>query len=201
MAKLFFKTGTMGGGKTLDLLRCKYNYEERGMKTLAFKPILDTSEGVKECLIRSRTGMECEAIWIEKDMDLTKYIMDYLEKNKLDVIIIDEVQFLTEKQIEQLQEIVYDLHIPIICYGLTTDFRGYLFPSISRLIALADDISRIKAICWCGAKASQNARVINGEMVIEGNQIEIKNQNDIKYIALCNRHFRERKISNKVENQ
>ncbi|MGL5765306.1 MAG: thymidine kinase [Sarcina sp.] len=191
MAKLYFKTGTMGSGKSLDLLRCNYNYTEREKNPLVLKPSLDTRD---KCNITSRTGMNCEALTVKECDSLVEKIQNENIKNQIDVVIVDEVQFLTEKQIEELQDIVYDLNIPVIAYGLTTNFKGYLFPSIARLLSLADKIESVKSVCWCGKKAKQNARIVDGKMVVDGELVQIGGNES--YVALCNKHFRDMDLGN-----
>lgn len=194
MAKLFFKTGTMGSSKSLDLIRAEYNYREKGLKTLVFKPSQDCREGSEKCIIKSRAGLSVEGEWIYPGDDIFKYIKLIHSKNKVNAVFIDEVQFLTEQQIKQLQDVVYDLEIPVLAYGLKTDFKGNLFIGAAKLIALADEIDIIPSICWCGKKAKQNARVLNGKLVTEGDVIQIGG--DESYIALCNKHFRNMDIGN-----
>lgn len=168
MAKLYFKTGTMGSGKSRDLRRTAFNYIERGMNILTFKPILDDRDGLKDCYITSRDGDKIEADWIYEGDNIFNLVKETIREKEISAIIIDEVQFLNETQIEQLQEIVLELSIPVLAYGLKTDFRGYLFPSIARLLAICDDVEEIRSICFCGKKATQNARIINGKVAKEG---------------------------------
>ncbi|MEG1310464.1 MAG: thymidine kinase [Romboutsia sp.] len=188
MAKLYFKTGVMGSSKSLDMIRSNYNYIERGMKTLIFKPSVDTRSGTDECWITSRTGMRVKGQWISTETNLFTFIKDLSRENKYAAVFIDEVQFLTEKQIEELQDIVYELNIPVLAYGLKTDFRGYLFPGVARLLALADDVQEIRSICWCGNRATQNVRIIDNKVVKDGDIIQIGGEGS--YSALCNKHFR-----------
>lgn len=192
MAKLYFKTGTMGSGKSRDLRRVTFNYIERGMNILTFKPILDTRDGVKDCFITSRDGDKIEADWIFQKDNIFQLVKETIEDKKISAVIIDEVQFLTELQIEQLQDIVLELNIPVLAYGLKTDFQGFLFPSIARLLALADDVEEIRSICWCGKRATQNARIINNKVTKDGNLIQIGGNES--YIALCNKHFKNGKL-------
>ncbi|MBY6838690.1 thymidine kinase [Clostridium botulinum] len=199
MAKLYFKYGTMGSGKTHELIRVCYNYSERGMNVITLKPCLDTRDGTNECIIKSRTGSQVKADWINLDDNIFKIIKCYIDKFKLDAILIDEVQFLTEKQIEQLQQIVIELDIPVICYGLKTNFKGYLFPAITRLLALCDSAEEIKSLCHCGKLAKQNARVINGQIVTDG-EIVVMGGND-KYISLCNKCYYEKNLGDIKNNK
>lgn len=193
MAKLFFKTGTMGSSKSLDLIRAEYNYRERGMNTLVFKPSADIRDGKKECIIKSRAGLSVKGEWLFPNQNIFEIVREIHSKKNISAIFIDEVQFLTEQQINELQDIVYELNIPVMGYGLKTDFKGRLFNSSAILIAIADQIDVIPSICWCGRKAKQNARIVNGEMITDGNVFQIGGNES--YVALCNKHFRERKIS------
>lgn len=192
MAKLYYKYGTMAGGKTLDLIRCAFNYSERGMNVITLKPCLDTRDGINECIIKSRTGSQIKADWINLDDNIFKIIKCYIDKFKLDAILIDEVQFLSENQIEQLQQIAIELNIPVICYGLKTNFKGYLFPAITRLLDLCDSVEEIKSLCHCGKLAKQNARIVDGKIVTDGKTIDIGGNE--KYISLCNKCYHEKNL-------
>lgn len=194
MAKLHFKYGTMNSGKSLALIATNHNYNSRGMNTLILKPVIDTREGSK-CIIKSRAGAEIEANWIYEESNLFNKVVKYLDKIKkpLHAILIDEVQFLSVEQINQLQKIVMELNIPVLCYGLKTDFKGDLFPAVAKLLAICDDIETTRTVCWCGRLAKQNARVRNGKVVKTGEIVEIGG-ND-KYIALCNKHFYKNQLS------
>ncbi len=195
MAKLYFKTGCMNSGKSTRLLQAAHQYESLGMKVLCFKPLIDDRED--EFVIKSRLGIKRDANPIEDDDNIFLNISDIVDfVGRPDVIMIDEVQFLTEEQIDQLQEIAYDLDIDVLAYGLKTDFRGRLFPASKRLIEIADSIHEEKSICRCGRAAKQNARVVDGKIVTEGEVIQIGGNES--YIALCNKCFRNKNI--KIEN-
>ena len=187
MAKLRFYYGTMGSSKTLRLLTTAYNFEEKGIKFMVLKPSIDTRDG--ESIIKSRVGLERECILVGKDVDLYDSVESYnnilnSEFQKLDWILIDECQFLTEKQIDELALIVDNLNIDVMCFGLRTDFRSKLFPASKRLFELADEIEEIKSRCECGRKTSINARFNkNGEIILDGNQIMIGG--DDLYKPLC----------------
>ena len=180
MAKLYFKYGAMGSSKTAQALITKFNYEERGMKVWIGKPSIDTRDG--EDTIQSRIGLKTKANIIKQKDDL--YTKFYNMKEKYDVIIIDEAQFLEPEQVNQLGDIVMQLKIPVICFGLKTDFQTKMFPGSKRLFEIAESINEIKTICKCGRKATVNARIdSNGDIVTEGEQVELGG-ND-KYIAMC----------------
>ena len=178
MAKLYFKYGTMGSSKTAQALITKFNYEERGMKTVLIKPSVDTRDGKNVC--KSRIGLSAEALTVNKSVNLFKLIRDM----KVDVVIVDECQFLTEDQVDQLADVVMEMDIPVLCFGLRADFQTHLFPGSKRLFEIADSITEIKYICECGNKAVVNARLDeNGRVVIEGSQVLIGG-ND-RYVAMC----------------
>ena len=178
MAKLYFKYGTMGSSKTAQALITKFNYEERGMKTVLIKPSVDTRDGKNVC--KSRIGLSAEALTVNKSVNLFKLIKDM----KVDVVIVDECQFLTEDQVDQLADVVMEMDVPVLCFGLRADFQTHLFPGSKRLFEIADSITEIKYICECGNKAVVNARLDeNGRVVTEGSQVLIGG-ND-RYVAMC----------------
>ena len=181
MAKLYFKYGAMGSSKTAQALITKYNYEENGMRVWLIKPAADNRDG--EIILRSRVGLEAPAEVIGATADICRL---FEKRSKIDVIIADECQFLTPEQIDQLRSIVDEYDIPVLCFGLRTDFLSTLFPGSRRLFEVADTISEIKAICDCGAKATTNARIDgDGYIVTEGAQI-LMGGND-RYIAMCHK--------------
>ncbi len=178
MAKLYFKYGTMGSSKTAQALITKFNYEERGMKTVLIKPSVDTRDGKNVC--KSRIGLSAEALTVNKSVNLFKLIRDM----KVDVVIVDECQFLTEDQVDQLADVVMEMDVPVLCFGLRADFQTHLFPGSKRLFEIADSITEIKYICECGNKAVVNARLDeSGRVVTEGSQVLIGG-ND-RYVAMC----------------
>lgn len=169
MAKLYFKYGVMGSSKSAQALITKFNYEEQGMRVWLIKPARDTRDGTN--LIRSRIGLEQKADAIGEEIDLFAVFIER-EKEFYEVIIIDEAQFLTPEQVEQLRDIVDTYHIPVLCFGLRTDFRTKLFPASARLFELADSISELKTVCACGKKAMVNARLDQeGHVITEGEQV------------------------------
>ena len=179
MAKLYFKYGAMGSSKTAQALITKFNYEERGMKVWLIKPALDTRDGAD--VIRSRIGLEEMANAITPDVDVFEA---FKAAGEFHVVIADECQFFTAKQIEGLRRIVDELDIPVLCFGLRTDFLTRTFEGSHRLFEIADSISEIKTICECGNKAIVNARIDEGgKVVTEGGQI-LLGGND-SYIAMC----------------
>ena len=183
MAKLYFKYGAMGSSKTAQALITKYNYEENDMSVWLVKPSADTRDGQQ--LLRSRIGLEAEATVIAPGTDI--YQLYQQREDGCNVIIVDECQFLTSPQIDQLRAIVNDYNIPVLCFGLRTDFQTKLFPGSRRLMELADAIEEIKTMCDCGAKATVNARINDGYIVTEGAQV-VLGGND-SYIAMCHRCY------------
>ena len=180
MAKLYFKYGAMGSSKTAQALITKFNYEERGMKVWIAKPSIDSRDG--ENIIQSRIGLKTEAYVISEDENI--YRTFQMLRERYDVVIIDEAQFLTEEQVNQLGNIVIQLKVPVMCFGLKTDFQTKMFPGSKRLFEIAESISEIKTICKCGKKATVNARIDSfGNIITEGEQVELGG-ND-KYIAMC----------------
>ena len=192
MAKLYFKYGAMGSSKTAQALITKYNYEENDMKVWLLKPSADTRDGA--AVIRSRIGLEAECEIATPGTDIYERFRTG-RMGSCDVIIVDECQFLTMEQIDQLRAIVNDFSVPVLCFGLRTDFVTKLFPGSLRLMELADCIEEIKTMCDCGAKATVNARISDGYIVTEGAQV-VLGGNDC-YIAMCHRCYirgiRERK--------
>ena len=182
MAKLYFRYGVMGSSKSANALMVRYNYEERGQKALMVKPALDQREG--ESVVNSRIGLNYACIWFEDLMKMSEGdIKDY------QCVIVDEAQFLNHAQVDYLTEIVDDMNVPVICYGLRADFSGHLFPGSEALLACADIIEEVKTICWCGKKAICNARFDeNGVVLKEGEQV-VLGANDC-YIGLCRKHWK-----------
>ena len=184
MAKLYFKYGAMGSSKTAQALITKYNYEENDLHVWLIKPSADTRDGAR--ILRSRIGLEAEVEVIAPEVDIYARFLGG-KARRSDVIIVDECQFMTEKQIDQLRTIVDEHNIPVMCFGLRTDFQTHLFPGSRRLMEVADTIQEIKTICDCGAKATVNARISDGYIVTEGAQVFLGG-NDA-YIAMCHRCY------------
>jgi len=191
MAKLYFRYGAMNAGKTTQLLQVKYNYEERGQQVLLLKPSIDDRDG--RAKVKSRIGLECEATLIDSATDIAERVGQCLKQREIHCVLVDEAQFLTREQVEQLCSIVDEMNIPVIAYGLRSDFRGRLFPGSEALLAFADSIEELKTICWCGKKATMNTRLVNGKAVYEGEQIQIGGNES--YISLCRKHWREGKVT------
>ena len=185
MAKLYFYYSTMNAGKSTALLQASHNYEERGMRTLLYTAQLDSRQGGR---IHSRIGIEREARHFQPGSDLRAEIAAEHARDPLACVLVDESQFLTPVQVKQLGAVVDELNIPVLCYGLRTDFRGELFPGSAQLLAWADNLVEIKTICHCGRKAIMVVRVkADGSVEREGEQIEIGGNE--RYVSLCRRHF------------
>ena len=186
MAKLYFKYGAMGSSKTANALITKFNYEERGMKVWLIKPSIDDRDGANA--VKSRIGLYAEAYVVTPDKNLVE---EYKNRKDINVIIADECQFLTPDQIDNLRTIVDEYDIPVLCFGLRTDFLTHLFPGSRRLFEVADSISEIKTICTCGKKAIINARIDeSGKVVTEGDQILIGGNDS--YVAMCHSCWQEK---------
>jgi thymidine kinase len=192
MSKLYFRYSAMGAGKSLDLLKVAYNYEERGMKVALFNSQLDTR--FDQGSIASRTGISKPATTFSADTNFYDlFLENYFNKDiRISCVLIDESQFLKKEQVAQLRRLVNKFDLPIICYGLRTDFQAELFEGSLWLMAWADEIEELKTICWCGRKATMNARVVDGRVVKEGEQIMIGGNES--YIALCQRHYHKGEI-------
>ena len=189
MAKLYFYYAAMNAGKSTTLLQADFNYRERGMQTMLWTAAHDERSG--RGTIGSRIALSAPAEMFDEDVDLYERISAELKRRKLDCILVDEAQFLSQRHVLQLCEVTDRLAIPVLCYGLRTDFQGKLFPGSAALLALADELIEIKAVCDCGRKATMNLRVDSeGHAVASGEQTEIGG-ND-RYIALCRKHFFER---------
>ena len=189
MAKLYFYYAAMNAGKSTTLLQADFNYRERGMETMLWTASLDDRAGAGT--IGSRIALHAAANSYGDDIDLLAAIGEELTKRKLHCVLVDEAQFLTHDHVLQLCRVADDLSVPVLCYGLRTDFQGNLFEGSAALLALADALVELKAVCECGRKATMNLRVdAEGHAVAAGAQTEIGG-ND-RYVALCRRHFFER---------
>ena len=184
MSKLYFRYGAMNSGKSTHLMQVAHNYEERGMRLLLMKPSTDKKGGTK---LVSRLGVVREVdIVVESNENICDIVKNNIkEYGKLHCILVDEVQFMKKEQIDQLFEVAVTLDIPIICYGLRTDFKMQGFEGSERLLLLAHSIEEMKTICKCGNKAIMNARKINDKFVFEGQQVAIDNIDDVHYESLC----------------
>jgi thymidine kinase len=188
MAKLYFYYSTMNAGKTTVLLQSAHNYRERGMKPLLFTPALDNRHKVG--VIKSRIGLEAEAISFENDDDLFSRVKRQLEQENIHCVLVDEAQFLTREQVYQLSEVVDRLGIPVLCFGLRTDFQGELFPGSHYLLAWADRLEELKTICHTGKKATMVVRVDDaGYALREGSQVEVGGNE--RYVSVSRSEFKE----------
>lgn len=179
MAKLYFRYGAMGSSKTANAIMVRHNYLERDQRVLMLKPKLDRRDGAN--LVASRCGLQCECNFVEE--------LDALDVTQYDCVIVDEAQFMTRAQVETLVRIVDECNVPVIAYGLRADFRGEFFEGSQWLMAWADTIEEVKTICWCGKKATCNARVIDGRVVKTGEQIVLGGSES--YTSLCRKHWQE----------
>lgn len=189
MAKLYFRYGAMGSSKTANAIMVQYNYRERGQRVLMLKPKLEHRDGATT--VRSRCGLSAECRFVEDvTIDMAR---------GYDCVIVDEAQFLTKAQVQLLVHIVDEVNIPVICYGLRTDFQENLFEGSMWLMAWADSIEEVKTICWCGRKAVCNARVVDGRVVKEGDQILLGGSS--QYVSLCRKHFHTGNLGDALEKQ
>ena len=191
MAKLYFNYSAMNAGKSTVLLQASHNYIERGMTTFLLTARLDDRAG--EGVIASRIGIAADAGRFDGDDDLLEMVKQRHQDQNLHCVLVDEAQFLTEDQVWQLAAIADNLGIPVMCYGLRTDFQGKLFPGSAALLSIADDLREIRTICWCGKKATMVVRLgADGQPLDDGDQVDIGG-ND-KYISLCRHHWKTRKL-------
>lgn len=196
MAKLYFRYGAMGSSKSANILMVRYNYEERGQYAILLKPRTDDRDG--EHKIQSRIGLSAPAEYVD---DFLKEISklwngketEYLyHGKKVNAILVDEAQFLSPEEVDTLSDIVDFYEIPVLCYGLRTDFLNHLFPGSRRLMEIADVIEEVPTVCWCGKRAQCNTRYSNGKIVREGAQIMLGSNES--YVALCRKHYKEEKL-------
>lgn len=195
MAKLYFRYGAVGSSKTANALMVRYNYREKGQNPVLLKPRIDTRDGEK--YIKSRIGLKEKCEFVDTflldvqsaESDICKKLRDHF----IAAVIVDEAQFLTEAQVDLLSDIVDYYDIPVLCYGLRTDFRGHFFEGSRRLMEIADVIEEVRTVCWCGRRANYNARVRDGKIVRTGEQIVLGGNES--YVSLCRKHFKEGRIS------
>lgn len=183
MANLIFYYSTMNAGKTIDVIKTAFNYEIEGMPIIIFTSSVDTRSGSNK--IKSRMGMEKDAISVDAEDDLYQKVST--ASHKPNCVLIDEAQFFTVEHIWQLYRITHELNIPVVCYGLRVDFMGKPFPASAQLMAIANKVEEIRTICWCGRKAIMNARIIDGKVVREGEQVMVGGNESYK--ALCGIHW------------
>ena len=188
MAKLHFYYSSMNAGKSTALLQSSYNYRERGMQTLVLAPDLDDRHGIGK--VTSRIGLETNAVTFRQDNDLFKLVSARIKESSLHCVLVDEAQFLTKEQVFQLGEIADELNVPVLTYGIRTDFQGEPFPGSKYLLSWADNLKELMAICFCGSKATMVIRLDEGgNAITEGSQVEIGGNE--QYISMCRRHFKE----------
>ncbi len=186
MAKLYFKYGAMGSSKSAQALITKFNYEELGMSVWLIKPSTDTRDGAD--IIKSRIGLECRAEVITPEENIVEA---YSRVGRHDVIIADEAQFFTPEQIDQLRTLVDEENLPVLCFGLRTDFLTHFFPGAQRLMELADSLTEIKTVCACGRKATVNARIdASGRIITQGDQVFLGGNDS--YVAMCHKCWKEK---------
>lgn len=193
MAQLYYRYSTMNAGKSIELIKVAYNYEERGKRVLVLVPSIDDRYGIG--VITSRIGVSREAIAVNDDTNILKLFMRENRKNKIDCVLIDECQFLKKHHVQELIEIVDSCEVPVLAYGLKNDFKNELFEGSYYMLVYADKIEEIKTICWCGRKATMVARIVDGKFVKTGEQIVIGG-NDM-YISLCRKHYNDGRLGEK----
>ena len=198
MAKLYFFYGAMNSGNTTRILQCAYNYQEQGMNAIIMKPQVDTKGNE---YIVSRIGAKKKVdLLIPTNANIYDIIVE--QYTNVDLFIVDEAQFLSEKQVNQLMDVVIDLNIPVMCYGLRTDFKSNGFPGARRLLEIAHEVTEIKTICECGKKAMFNVRLIDGKVQTEGESVAIDGEGQVTYTVACARCFRlktHRKFSDRID--
>lgn len=195
MAQLFYKYSTMNAGKSIELIKVAYNYEERGKRVLCLTPSIDNRNG--EGVISSRVGIQREAVPIGEETNILQLFLRENQKHKIDCVLIDECQFIKKHHVQELVEIVDSCGVPVMAYGLKNDFRNELFEGSYYLLIYADKIEEIKTICWCGRKATMVARVVDGKFVKEGEQILVGGMD--LYIPLCRKHYNDGRLNDEVK--
>ncbi|MBQ1689942.1 MAG: thymidine kinase [Firmicutes bacterium] len=190
MAQLYYRYSTMNAGKSIDLIKVAYNYEERGQTVMCLIPAVDDRYGVG--VITSRIGVQREATAVGDDTNILELFMKENERQHIDCVLVDECQFLKKHHVQELVEIVDSCNTPVICYGLKNDFRNELFEGSYYMLVYADKIEEIKTICWCGRKATMVARVVDGKIVKSGDQIVVGG-NDL-YVSLCRKHYNDGRL-------
>jgi len=191
MAKLYFNYSSMNAGKSTMLLQANHNYQERGMSTIIYTSSVDDRYGKKE--IVSRIGLKAESNIFSDNTNIYKEVINFNKSNRVDCVLIDEAQFLNKDQVAQLGQIVDSLDIPVLTFGIRTDFKGNLFEGSEYLLAWADNLKEIKTVCHCGRKATMVLRLDEiGNVIEEGDQIEVGGNE--KYVSICRKHFYEKNI-------
>lgn len=197
MAQLYYRYSTMNAGKSIELIKVAYNYEERGKRVLVFTPAIDDRSGVG--IVSSRIGIQRDALPITDDTNLLEVFMKENARETVDCVLIDECQFLRKHHIQELVEIVDSCDVPVLAYGLKNDFRNELFEGSYYLLIYADKIEEIKTICWCGRKATMVARVVDGKFVKEGQQIVVGGLD--MYVSLCRKHYNDGRLGPEFDNK
>ncbi|MBU5681484.1 thymidine kinase [Blautia sp. MSJ-9] len=196
MAKLYFRYGAMGSSKSANILMVRYNYEERGQYAVLLKPRTDNRDGEHE--IQSRIGLSAPAEYVDEFLkEIAEFWDDEISEytyhgKRVDAILVDEAQFLSPEEVDTLSDIVDFYNIPVLCYGLRTDFLNHLFSGSRRLMEIADVIEEVPTVCWCGKRAQCNTRYANGKIVREGAQIMLGSNES--YVALCRKHYKEGRL-------
>ena len=190
MAQLYYRYSTMNAGKSIELVKVAYNYEERGKNVMTLIPAIDNRFG--QGVITSRIGVQREAITISDESNILELFIKENEKKKIDCVLVDECQFLKKHHVLELAEIVDSFNVPVLTYGLKNDFRNEMFEGSYYLLIYADKIEEIKTICWCGRKATMVARIVDGKIVKEGQQIVVGG-NDM-YVSLCRMHYNDGRL-------
>lgn len=190
MAQLYYRYSTMNAGKSIEVIKVAHNYEERGKNVLVLTSGIDDRYG--QGRVASRIGISREAVPIFDDTDILSLFLENHKEKPIDCVIVDECQFLKKHHIEELAEIVDSCDVPVLCYGLKNDFKNELFEGSYYLLAYADKIEEIKTICWCGRKAIMVARVVDGELIKTGEQIQIGGNE--MYISLCRKHYNDGRL-------
>lgn len=190
MAQLYYRYSTMNAGKSIELIKVAYNYEERGKKVLTLVPSVDDRYG--NGVITSRIGIQREAIMVADDTNILELFLSENTKGTIDCVLVDECQFLKKHHVQELVEIVDSCDVPVLAYGLKNDFRNELFEGSYYMLVYADKIEEIKTICWCGRKATMVARVVDGKFVKQGEQVLVGG-NDM-YVSLCRKHYNDGRL-------
>lgn len=190
MAQLYYRYSTMNAGKSIELIKVAYNYEERGKRVLTLVPSVDDRYGAG--VITSRVGIQREAIIVADDTNILELFLSENTKEKIDCVLVDECQFLKKHHVQELVEIVDSCDVPVLAYGLKNDFRNELFEGSYYMLVYADKIEEIKTICWCGRKATMVARVVDGKFVKQGEQVVVGG-NDM-YVSLCRKHYNDGRL-------
>lgn len=192
MAQLYYRYSTMNAGKSIELIKVAYNYEERGKHVLTLVPAVDNRFGIG--VITSRIGLQREAMVIHDDTNIFEMFLRENAKKQIDCVLIDECQFLKKHHVQELVEIVDSLDVPVLAYGLKNDFMNELFEGSYYMLVYADKIEEIKTICWCGRKATMVARIVDGKIIKQGEQVMVGG-NDM-YVSLCRKHYNDGRLGN-----